>query len=170
MRAVFPKVAARAVARFEWDGGFFAEAAMYANPERLPHDLAHYAVDAVLRPKYGFWELAAQRAPFKSLRPSRPWPKDRIAWFAKVLDDHRDEMVEAERFPTLLTVDWVQAQRLLREYWSNWPHNPRPELTLREHDAMVRIFQGLGDQWRALPAGGALVVSWPPPACQSKPT
>lgn len=168
MRADFPK-GAGATARFEWDRGFFAEAPIYSNPDVLPHDLAHYAVDAVLRPRYGFWELAAQRAPFKSLRPSQPWPKDRVAWFARLLRDHRDEMVEAERFPSLLSVDWPAAQRLLKQHWSDWPGNPCPELGRRQHQAMLRVYAGMWDEWRALPHGGTLVVRWPPPA-QSKPT
>ena len=97
MRAAFPKATERAMARFEWGGRFYAETPIYSRHDRLPHDLAHYAVDAVLRPRYGFWELAARRAPFSNLTPSKPWPKDRVAWFATVLRDHRDEMVEAER-------------------------------------------------------------------------
>jgi hypothetical protein len=173
MRAVFPKTE-RAVARLEWDGGFFALTPVYTNPERLPHDLSHYAVDAVLRPRYGFWELAAQRAPFTSLQPCRPWPKDRLAWFAGVLKSHRDEMVEAERFPALLSVAWPEAQRLLKSYWSDWPGNPRPPLTGAMHDSMRQLYAGLWDRWRALPLGKALDVEWPPPAPaakgQSKPT
>lgn len=168
MRAVFPKAAGRRAARFEWDGGFFAETPIYSDPARLPHDLAHYAVDAVLRPRYGFWELVAQMAPFESLRPSRPWPKDRVAWYATVLRRHRDEMVEAERFPSLLTVDWPEGQLLLMRTWSNWPGNPPPALTAGDHASMLALYAGLSDEWRALPLGGALVVEWPPPA-QSKP-
>ena len=168
MRAAFSK-AAPGKARFEWDGGFFADTPIYSNHALLPHDLAHYAVDAVLRPRYGFWELAAQRAPFTSLQPSRPWPRDRVQWFARLVRDHRDEMVEAERFPSLLSVDWPEARRLLNQHWSNWPGNPRPELGPREHQAMLRIHAGLWDEWRALPLGRALEVWWPPPA-QSKPT
>ena len=170
MRAVFPREAGRATARFEWDGGFLASSPIHSHPDLLPHDLAHYAVDAVLRPRYGFWELAAQRAPFTSFQPSQPWPKDRVAWFTRLVRDHRDEMVEAERFPSLLSVGWPEAQRLLRQHWSNWPGNPRPELTRRDHEAMLRIYAGLWDEWRALPLGRALEVRWPPPEAQSKPT
>ncbi len=165
MRAAFPKTAERAVARFEWDGAFYAETPIYSHCDRLPHDLAHYAVDAVLRPRYGFWELAARQAPFSNLRPSKPWPKNRVAWFATVLRDHRDEMVEAERFPALLSADgWPAAKQLLKLHWSDWPDNPRPELTVRRYEAMVGIYARLGDEWRALPRGQVFVVRWPPPA------
>jgi hypothetical protein len=165
MRAAFPKAKERVMARFEWDHGFYAETPIYSHHDRLPHDLAHYAVDAVLRPRYGFWELAARRAPFANLMPSKPWPKDRLAWLATVLRDHRDEMVEAERFPALLSAGgWPSAQQLLKLHWSDWPDNPRPELTRRRYDAMLGWYAQLSDQWRALPLGQTLCLTWPPPA------
>ena len=100
-RAAFPKAAGRAMARFEWDRGFYAETPIYSHYDRLPHDLAHDAVDAVLGPGTG----------------SGNWRP-----FVTVLREHRDEMVEAERLPALLSAGgWPAAQQLLTLHWSDWP-------------------------------------------------
>lgn len=103
MEARFPKVDdRRRCAQLIWSDGYTATLAQYQHFTPFPHDLMHYAVDAVLRPRYGFWELTAQKAPFSSLTPCRPWPLNRREWFAKVLVHHRNEMVEAEMLTGLL--------------------------------------------------------------------
>jgi hypothetical protein len=170
VEAWFPKVDDRwRKAEFRWADGMFATLPQYEHPARLPHDLVHYAVEAVLRPRYGFWELASAQAPFATLTPARPWPKDRMAWFASVLRKHRDAMVEAERLPALLEPEvdgsplaWATARRLLERTWTDRRDNPRPELSPERFDAMRDLHQRLDEAWHALAMGERLTVSWPP--------
>lgn len=172
MRATFPKTDEHGRrARFEWPDGFVATTPTWNHRKRLPHDLEHYAVEAVLRPRYGFWTLAAQKAPFRSLLPERAWPRDRVNWFRTVLSKHRDEMVEAEILPVLITFAadgapprqaWPEARRALARIWSRWPGNPPPDLSADQYERMVELDRELRGRWRDLPDGDSLIVEWPP--------
>jgi len=168
VEACFPKLDARPrVAELAWPDGTTAVVPQYQHVTRLPHDLAHYAVDAVLRPRWGFWELAARKAPFSNVTPSRPWPRERQEWFARVVRDHRDEMVEAERLTGLLSgqaSSWEAARRALHSAWTDRPGNPRPDLTRERYRQMLELHEALTRAWATLPLGGRLCVAWPPTA------
>jgi hypothetical protein len=170
VQARFPKVDDRSRrAEFTWPDGTTATSPQYQHFCRLPHDLEHYAVDAVLRPRFGFWELAAAGAPFPSLVPVKAWPTRRTEWFATVVRTHRDEMVEAERLTGLLLgnargtpMPWPHAQALLRRTWAERAANPRPALTGDRYGRLLGLHRELLTAWDALPAGEWLTVMWPP--------
>jgi hypothetical protein len=167
VQARFPKVEDRSrTAQLAWPDGFTATLPQHQYFARLPHDLEHYVVDAVLRPPYGFWELAAAKAPFKNLTPCRRWPRERTQWFARVVRDHRDEMVEAERLTGLLptnTPSWEAARRMLASAWTDRPSNPRPDLTPESYERLMDLHEQLVSAWQSLPVGEWLSVTWPPP-------
>lgn len=172
LRATFPKHGeGDRQARFEWSDGLVATSPIWGSPSRLPHDLEHYAVEAVLRPEYGFWSLAARQAPFDSLTLiAGRWPKGRQEWFDRVRRKHREAMLKAEA----LGIRGLEDPGL--DVDAAWPHikaaleRPfafNPETTLRGitkadvvqlHSSAVQLHE----LWRKVPDGGALVVSWPP--------
>jgi len=166
VQARFPKANDRhRTAALAWPDGYTATVPQHQHFTRLPHDLEHYAVDAVLRPRCGFWELAAAMAPFSDFTPGRPWPREREEWFRRAKRDHRDEMVEAERLTGLLpgtSPSFDAARRALRRMWTDRPTSPRPELTPVIYEQMVQLHTQLQSAWRALPEGGWLSVRWPP--------
>lgn len=167
VQARFSKVnERRRTVQLTWSEGFTATMPQYNHVLRFPHDLEHYIVDAVLRPPYGFWELAAAKAPFASLTPCRPWPREKREWFAKVLRQHRDEMVEAERLTGLLPgqcLSWREAHHVMRAAWTERPGSPRPELTAAGYRRITELHEQIRGAWEELPEGDHLTVIWPPP-------
>jgi hypothetical protein len=166
VEARFPRVE-RTHAAFRWPDGFSATCQQYNIGDKLPHDLTHYAVEAELRPRYGFWELLSQKAPFRTVVPTtktRRWPAGRHEWFAALLRKHRDDMVAAEQLAELLDVapgDVGRAQRVIDRLWPTTDRRPNatPALIGRIHQRLADLEAG----WAALDTGAELVVRWPPP-------
>lgn len=85
------------MATLSWRDGTVATTPIWGTPNRLPHDLDHYIVEAVFQPPYGFWGLVERQAPFDSLTLVRGrWPKGKAAWFERVVRKHVAEMLKAE--------------------------------------------------------------------------
>jgi hypothetical protein len=166
VEARYPKVEdRRRRAVLVWPDGFSATVPQYQRVSRLPHDLEHHAVDAILRPRWGFWELVAAKAPFSNVTPSRPWPRERVEWFERIVRHHRDAMVEAERLTGLLpgqTSSWQAARRALRAMWTDRSDNPRPQLTINVYQRMGKLHGDLPRSWAAWSDGDWLSVTWPP--------
>jgi hypothetical protein len=99
----------------------------------LPHDLAHFVVEAGLGLEHGFWNLVANGATFRSIgrHPTRPGRQLIAAW--------RAELDEAEKVVNLQVRSWRDGR----------PTRVGPDL-----DAML-------ERWRALRPGDELVVEWP---------
>jgi hypothetical protein len=98
----------------------------------LPHDLAHFVVEAGLELEHGFWNLVGNGATFRTLgrRPTRPG--------RQLIAAYRAELNEAEGVVNA----HVQA-------WRNGCPTPvGPDL-----DAMQT-------RWRSLRCGDELVVEW----------
>ena len=141
---------------------------MWGHWTRFPHDLEHYSVEAILRPKYGFWELASRQAPFATLEPSRPWPRAKRDWYARVVRRHGEDMLIAEMIGGLprdgasIEQQWREARGMLKREWGRSPDNPLPDLTRTDYEKIVDLGRRLRRDWDRLPAGGALSVEWPP--------
>lgn len=173
MTATFPKVNDRSahLALFEWPDGSAATTPMYGHPKRLPHDLGHYVGEAHFRPPYGFWNLAAQQAPFHSLTLVRGrWPRGRQEWLDRVRRKHGAEMLKAESVDVArlaapdfdLEARWATMARALRRAYSYTDSNPFDGATRADFVACRGRARELTEAWERVPWGGALVVSWPP--------
>jgi hypothetical protein len=99
----------------------------------LPHDLAHFVVEAGLGLEHGFWNLVANGATFRSLgrRPTRPG--------RQLIAAYRAELNEAEAIVNAHVGAW---------------RDGRPTPVGSELDAMQA-------RWRSLRRGDELVVEWP---------
>lgn len=170
MRADFPKTPVRdRVTTLTWPNGFKATTSQYGRLERVPHDLTHFATDVILRPRYGFWELASQMAPYSSLTPvTGRWPSERVRWFDSVWKRHAGEMAEAEDYGRL----WDAAADDAAERWGEvrWsvghsytPNRVSPLASLS--DVEIRrvgdYCREVRSAWESVPVGGSLIVRWP---------
>lgn len=172
MTATFPKNREPiSYAVFEWPDCSAATTPMWGNKGALPHDLGHYVGEAQFRPPYGFWNLAAQQAPFDSLTLIRGrWPGDRKAWLDRVRRKHGLEMLKSEATDLAGLADprvdldrrWPAMARSLRKAYSFSTRSPFDDATKADFlEARERAI-ALNEAWRRVPVGGALVVSWPP--------
>jgi hypothetical protein len=161
----------RRVAVFEWDGGLVATTPAGQNPDRLPHDLTHYVVEAYFRPPYGFWSLASQKAPFTSLTVVKGrWPGGRKEWLARVIRKHGAEMLQAEAKALGALTDpavdfeatWPLVARGFKRGYDFGPANPFRSVTRADLLALRQQHFDLTHAWHRVPMGGALVVHWPP--------
>lgn len=156
-----------------WPDGTAATTPIGGRPERLPHDLGHYIVEAVFRPPYGFWGLVERQAPFSSLTLIRGrWPRGKAEWFERVLRKHGTEMLKAEatglglllRVNTADEVDRVipELRRRLRTSYALTPANAFADAPREHfHDAR-RLHDTVHRAWTGVPVGGALEVAYPP--------
>lgn len=171
--AIFPKTnSAGRVATFSWRDGTAATTPIWGRPDRLPHDLEHYIVEAVFQPPYGFWGLVERQAPFKSLTLIRGrWPKDKSAWFERVVRKHGVEMLKAEAVGLDLLfqaksdeeVDRAipELRRQLQRSYALSPANAFAEATRAQFLEIRDIHRSLHRTWRGTPMGGALEVAYP---------
>ena len=174
MTATFPKTRRDepAVALFEWPDGSAATTPMHGIVGALPHDLGHYVGEAQFRPPYGFWNLAAQQAPFASLTLIRGrWPGDRQAWLDRVRRKHGVEMLKAEALDLSGLADapveaiersWAALARGMRKGLSFTRTSPFDHATKADFMEIRERAIALNKAWRQVPVGGALVVTWPP--------
>jgi hypothetical protein len=140
----------------------------YASARRLPHDLAHFAVEDALQSRYGFWGcvaagqmlrgMTAVDAPVgtRSVDAARP---DAAASAAAIAES--DALVAA-------CGDLIEDGLETR-----WPAVPPPldRLTVRRGARQVPLtksdiarvavaWRALRTQWDALPVGGTLELAW----------
>lgn len=172
LEVTFPKQTERGqVATFAWSDGLVATSPLWGRPERLPHDLGHYSVDAHFRPPYSFWSLVGQQAPFASLTLVRGrWPGGKREWLDRIRRKHGLEMLKAESPGIGRTcepdfdadAEWPAIRRALNRAYVFGEANPFADVTKESlvalHDAHMRLERA----WKRLPVGGALVVHWPP--------
>lgn len=99
----------------------------------LPHDLAHFVVEAGLDLEHGFWNLMANGATFQGIgrRPTKPGRQLIAAW--------RAEPNGAEKVVNVQVQRWRDGRQT----------KAGPDL-----DAMLA-------RWRALRSGDELVAEWP---------
>ena len=171
---MFPKIReVRRVATFCWPDGTAATTPIWGGPERLPHDLDHYIVEAVFRPPYGFWDLVERQAPFSSLTLVKGrWPKGKAEWFERVLRKHGVEMLKAEatglgRLFAAATDEDVERltpelRRNLRRAYALSAVNAFGHATCEQFRSARELHARLHRAWSGVPMGGALEVSYPP--------
>jgi hypothetical protein len=171
--AVFPKTRGPSrVATFLWPDETVATTPIWGRPERLPHDLDHYIIEAVFRPPYGFWGLVERQAPFSSLTlVAGRWPKDKAEWFQRVVRKHGTEMLKAEATGLELlfqaaTDDDVdraipELRRRIRRSYALSPENAFGDATRQQFYEARQLHTILDRAWRGVPMGGALEVLYP---------
>jgi hypothetical protein len=171
--AIFPKTrGAGRVATFSWPDGTAATTSIWGRPERLPHDLDHYIVEAAFRPPYGFWGLLERQAPFSSLTLVKGrWPKGNAEWFERVVRKHGVEMLKAEATGLgplfqAVTDDEVERaipelRRRLRRSYALSPDNAFEDATREQFDEARALHVALHRAWLGVPMGGALEVAYP---------
>ncbi len=179
MTATFPKNReAGRVATFAWPDGTAATTPIWGRPERLPHDLDHYIIDAVFRPPYGFWDLVERQAPYPSLTLVRGrWPKGKPEWYERVVRKHGVEMLKSEatglgllfRAVTDEQVDRLvpELRRRLRRSYALSPVNAFEDATRDQFHETRELHKALHRAWDGVPTGGALEVAYP---LRGKPT
>lgn len=168
MAVTFTKVRG-APSLFRWPGTPGLVAAGQPWSKGLPHDMAHWLMEAQVDLPHGFWSLAGQQAPFASLHVIEGrWPAGRREWLDRVRRKHDLSMLHAE----VQEGEWLADPDL--DVHREWP---------RIRDQLARTYAftgsplaGMGPDdverlrpfarraaaaWHDLPAGGALELHWP---------
>lgn len=99
----------------------------------VPHDLATFVIEHALDLEHGFWGCVADGATFRSLG------RKRTEHGTAVIRHHATDLQEAEERVNALYFAWRRGEA-----------TPVDEA----------LDRALG-QWRALPEGGELVLTWP---------
>ena len=150
-----------------WPGGLVATTLPWTSG--LPHDLGHWFIEAQVDLPWGFWSLAAQRAPFASLTlVEGRWPKGRQAWLDRVRRKHGLSMLHAEAQdghwladPQLdVHRDWPEIRRRLARAYA-FVDNPLMDLGPHDVERLRPLAQRTAALWAAIPLGGSIEVSWP---------
>lgn len=174
LEVTFPKNHDRSrVATFVWSDGLVATSPIWGRYQRLPHDLEHYAVDAHFRPRYAFWTLAGQQAPYESLTVVRGrWPAGKKEWLDRIRRKHGAQMLKAEapgvgnigRPDFDLDAEWPVIKRAMNRAYVFEPENPFADVTKESLAILHASHRRLVATWEQVPIGGAMVVEWPPAA------
>lgn len=142
----------------------------------LPHDLAHFAVEAGLGLRQGFWGCLAAEGLISGVKILEGRQRPHAAQRSKqVLKDAGQHLTEAEIL--VKTVGDItargldrsapgQACALVQQAWA--PHGAPPRKVDRERlEAACRGLREAKKEWDALPRGGTLVCLWPVPRAGS---
>ena len=104
-----------------------------ARPDRLPHDLLQYLVEAATEYEHGFWDLVSKGATFRSMGRRRTKPGRAL------IAQHRGEIRAAEGLPNAHVAAWRGG----------------------EHTPVTTALDTAARQWAALSVGDRLVFRWP---------
>ena len=150
-----------------WPGGLVATTLSWHSG--LPHDLGHWILEAQVDLPYGFWSLAAQRAPFASFTlVEGRWPKGRQEWLDRVRRKHETSMLHAEAHggawltdPELdVRAQWPTIRRRLARAYAFEDH-PLLHLGPEDVERLRPLALEVDALWRALPQGASIEVAWP---------
>jgi hypothetical protein len=150
-----------------WPGGLVATTMPWTGG--LPHDLGHWMMEALVDLPWGFWSLAARKAPFRSFTlVSGRWPKERDEWLDRVRRKHGLAMLHAEGHDG----NWLADPRL--DVHAEWPMIRRrlsvaycfedhalAHLGPADVERLVPLARVVAQQWDDLPDGRCLLVRWP---------
>lgn len=170
--ATFPKAhSPGGVAEFRWSDGTVATTPLYTHPDRLPHDLEHYVLDAHIDLPFGFWALAGKQTPFKSFTlVSGRWERGARERFERQARRHRGAMLQGEAGSFVhdlasreddVAVEWPLLRRRLRRAHSYENDSPIGDLEVGDVRRVIAFDRELHRLWSDLPIGGALQVTWP---------
>ena len=137
-------------------------------PQALPHDMAHYLVERGLGFERGFWGAVAAGAVFKGMQVvsgRRPPHADERSK-ALIKAEYR-QLAAAELYVSVIQSvaregrerDWADVNARLDEAWRPF-RAPRPAVT---REGVARVCEALREaerEWRELPVGGSVTVSW----------
>ena len=160
----------------ERDDGVRLQLPGYAFMRALPHDLAHYAVEATLRLEHGFWGSVAHGSMFSGMGViagrQKPHAKERastiakknaarlseaerlVACFEKIVDEHLD------RNPQL-------AEARLKEVTAIFGRRARL-ITRLEIGEVCAAWHEMQARWDKVAVGDCLRIDWPAPRLRSK--
>ena len=134
----------------------------------IPHDLAHFLVESVLRLDRGFWGSVADGAIFKSMSYVGGRRKPKAAERSQtVLKANAAGLTEAEILVRLFndTIEQGHGEKsprlraLLRGRWAP-PGKPRRQFGEAEIAAVFAAYQDVLARWRELPVGSTLEFVW----------
>lgn len=137
--------------------------------DRLPHDLAHFAVESAVPLAWGFWGLVAAGASFDALAVAGARHPRRIPpQHDPLVAGHLDELLEAEALVAAFTGALDPAslgdgglagelQRVARR-----TGRPLPGGLDRQarQDEVVAAVRALDRRWRRVPDGGRIELTW----------
>jgi hypothetical protein len=150
-----------------WPGGLVATTMPWTGG--FPHDLGHWLMEAQVDLPWGFWSLAARRAPFRSFTlVSGRWPKDADVWLDRVRRRHGLAMLHAEGHDGKWLADpdldvrrsWPLIRRRLAVAYC-FEDNPLLRLTPSDVERLRSFALDVARQWEELAPGGCLLVRWP---------
>ena len=137
-------------------------------PQGLPHDMAHYLIERGLGFECGFWGAVAAGAVFKGMRVvSGRRPPHASERSEAIVKAGYYQLAAAELYVSVIQSvaregkerDWAGVCARLDEVWRPF-RVPRKAVT---REAVERVCEALREaerEWRELPVGGGLNVSW----------
>ena len=135
----------------------------------IPHDLAHFAIEGALQLRRGFWGSVADGAVVDSMTHVSGRRRPRAAERSReVLRANHHELMEAEclvrLFNDALEEGHGPHSPVLRTRLADYLQNSPGPSTRRVSDAEIEgacaAWRRMLEQWRALPVGGTLELSW----------
>jgi hypothetical protein len=150
-----------------WPGGLVATTRPWTGG--LPHDLGHWFIEAQVDLPWGFWALAARRAPFASFTlVEGRWPKGSREWLARVRRKHGLSMLHAEAQDGRWLADrdldvhrdWKEIRAHLARAYA-FSASPLARFGPPDVERLRPVALRVAELWDALPDGGSIEVSWP---------
>jgi hypothetical protein len=148
------------------DDGVVLEMRSYSRKHRVPHDLAHAAVERELRLCAGVFGCVAAGAVFSSMRVLAGVPRhDAAARSSRVIKAHARSIALAEVLSGVVhqAVEDPAAHSLFqraREGWGIVEEGPFPYAPAAVA-AAAETLRALADRWSTLAVGAELALAWP---------
>src|SRR5258708_29654659 len=150
------------------DDGVTVSVPDYGRKRRLPHELAHYAVEGVLALDHGFWGRVASGAVFPGMQWLDGRRKPHASERSRSLVKTDPEAVEAERLVSAfekiidgrLDRDFARVDKFLKDA----VHLGSRKARSLSHDGVAgvcRAWRELQSQWDAMRVGESLALTWP---------
>jgi hypothetical protein len=150
------------------DDGRSFSVPVYSVPRRLPHDLAHLAVEAELGWQTGFWGYVARGAVFPGMRQRggrRPFHADERS--RALIAPAKDLLGEAENLVAVITKiadsDCEDDERAVaRTFADSWfpPQSRARQLPTAEVRRACAALRRAESAWQALAVGESLKIRW----------
>ena len=152
------------------DDGVQLQVTSFDRPRALPHDLAHFVVENELHLEHGFFGLLAAGVVFSNTRVSSGRlrrPRKRSPDFLKRLGQ---QPIEAEVLVSVMLdiakasadKEWWMAKEKLDNVWQ--PRRSQLQHPLCHNDVrrVCGELRAVEQQWRDLPVGKSITVTWSP--------
>jgi hypothetical protein len=151
------------------DDGVLLQLTSFDRPLRMPHDIAHFVVENELQLEYGLWGLLAAGVMFSNVRVVSGRPRRYSAErFRSMLKKVKQQPVEAEVLVSVMLKiaqeqsdnEWRAAKAQLDAVWK--PRQSQLQRPINHADVrrVCTELRKVEEQWRALPVGQNLTVTW----------